>query len=266
VIRNLRPAVRLSIFAWRAAFSLGEYFYLRLRLGRRLSYAERAAWLHRCCSKTLTQIGVQLQSRGPLPSTGLVISNHLTYMDILLLSSLAPCCFLSKAEVRRWPVFGWIAYLGGTIFLNRKSHAALVGANNELRTLIAEGALVVVFPEGTTSDGSAVLPFHASLFQAAVESDVPLTPTYITYHLNEGSLAEDVCFWRDMTLVPHLWNLLSKPSLEAFVSFGATERGFHNRKQAAERMYACVTALAADQRLPLRETPDKHATAAHATL
>jgi 1-acyl-sn-glycerol-3-phosphate acyltransferase len=198
-----------------------------------------------------------------------VISNHLTYMDILLLSCLAPCCFLSKAEVRRWPVFGWVAALGGTIFLNRRSRAALVGANNELRARVAQGALVAVFPEGTTSDGSAVLPFHASLFEVAVESDVPLTPAYITYSLRDGSLAEDVCFWRDMTLMPHLWNLLSKPTLQAFVSFGATEHGFSNRKEAAERMHQRVTALAADQKAPFRaiaEDHPEHATTAHASL
>jgi 1-acyl-sn-glycerol-3-phosphate acyltransferase len=265
VINFLRPAVRLAKVAWRAAFSLTEYVYLRLKLGRKLSYTERAAWLHRCCSKALPQIGVELHWRGTPPTAGLLISNHLTYMDILLLSCLAPCCFLSKTEVRRWPVFGLVAQVGGTIFLDRKNHAALVRANDELRDLVAQGTLVALFPEGTTSDGSAVLPFHASLFQVAVESDVPLTPAYITYHLREGSLAEDVCFWRDMTLMPHLWNLLSKPTLEAFVSFGATERGFRNRKEAAEHMYARVTALAGDQKRAFEisdpaahETSDQH--------
>jgi 1-acyl-sn-glycerol-3-phosphate acyltransferase len=255
-------------------FSLTEYAYLRVKLGRKLSYRERAAWLHRCCSQSLRQIGVQLQSQGTPPTTGVVISNHLTYMDILLLSSLAPCCFLSKAEVRRWPFLGWIAQTGGTIFLNRRNPAALLRANDELRTRVAEGVLVALFPEGTTSDGSAVLPFHASLFQVAVESDVPLTAAYITYHLHEGSLAEDVCYWRDMTLMPHLWNLLAKPALQAFVTFGATERGFHDRKEAAERMYARVTALAAHQRTELSNRvtdkrsaePEQHETAAHVTL
>jgi len=105
-----------------------------------------------------------------------------------------------------------------------------------------------LFPEGTTSDGSSVLPFHASLFQTAVESDIPLTPGYITYRISEGSLAQDVCFWGDMTLVPHLWNLFSKSVLHAFVIFGATERGFENRKQAAERMHSRVMALADEQK------------------
>ncbi len=234
--------------AWRAAFSLIEYVYLRLKLRRSLSYAERAAWLHRCCRKVLPRVGVELKSSGTAPSGGLLISNHLSYMDILLLSSITPCCFLSKAEVRRWPVFGWIAQLAGTIFLDRKNPAALLRANDQLRALLAQGVLVVLFPEGTTSDGSSVLPFHASLFQTAVESDIPLTPAYITYRISEGSLAEDVCFWGDMTLVPHLWNLFSKSVLHAFVIFGATERGFENRKEAAERMRSRVTALADEQK------------------
>jgi len=265
VTNFIRPSIRFAHVAWRAAFSLIEYFYLRLKLRRSLSYPERAAWLHRCCRKVLPRVGVELKSSGTAPSGGLLISNHLSYMDILLLSSMTPCCFLSKAEVRRWPVFGWIAQLAGTIFLDRKNPAALLRANDQLRALLAQGVLVVLFPEGTTSDGSSVLPFHASLFQTAVESDIPLTPAYITYRISEGSLAEDVCFWGDMTLVPHLWNLFSKSVLHAFVIFGATERGFENRKEAAERMHSRVTALADEQKTTPEtsghapeKAPDKH--------
>ena len=138
-----------------------------------------------------------------------------------------------------------MAQTSGTIFLDRKSAPALVRANEELSALLAQGVLVVVFPEGTTSDGSSVLPFHASLLEVAVKSDVPLTPAYITYSVSDGSLAEDVCFWRDMTLLPHLWNLLAKRTLQAYVSFAPAERGFHSRKEASERMRAQVIALAA---------------------
>jgi len=244
VTNFLRRTIRFAHVAWRAAYSLTEYGYLRLKLGRSLSYSERAAWLHRCCRKVLPHLGVQVEWHGRPPTSGLLISNHLTYMDILLLSSMTPCCFLSKIEVRRWPVFGLIAHIGGTIFLDRKNPAALVRANQELGRLLAQGILVVLFPEGTTSDGSSVLPFHASLFHAAVESQIPLTPAYITYSISEGSLAEDVCFWRDMTLLPHLWNLFSKRRLQGFVSFGVAERGFRSRKEAAERMRSRVMVLA----------------------
>ena len=256
----LRRTIRFAHVAWRAAYSLTEYGYLRLKLGRSLSYSERAAWLHRCCRKVLPHLGVQVEWHGRPPTSGLLIANHLTYMDILLLSSMTPCCFLSKAEVRRWLVFGWIAQLAGTIFLDRKNPAALLRANDQLRALLAQGVLVVLFPEGTTSDGSSVLPFHASLFQTTVESDIPLTPAYITYRISEGSLDQDVCFWGDMTLVPHLWNLFSRSALHAFVIFGATERGFENRKEAAERMHSRVMALADDQKTASEtsgHTPEK---------
>jgi len=168
-------------------------------------------------------------------------------MDILAFSSITPCCFLSKVEVRRWPVFGLVAQTAGSIFLDRKNPQALLRATEELRHMLAQGILMVVFPEGTTSDGSSVLPFHASLFQAAVNSEVASTPAYITYSVSDGSLAEDVCFWRDMTLVPHLLNLLSKRTLQAYVSFAPAEKGFQSRKEAAERMYSQVITLAAAQ-------------------
>jgi len=221
--------------------------------GRKLSYSERALWLQRCCRKVLPRLGFQVSWHGTPPTSGLLISNHLSYMDILAFSSITPCCFISKVEVRSWPLFGLIAQTGGTIFLDRKSAPALMSANEELNTLLEQGVLVVVFPEGTTSDGSSVLPFHASLLQAAVKSDVPLTPAYITYSVSDGSLAEDVCFWRDMTLLPHLWNLLSKPTLQAYVSFAPAERGFQSRKEASERMRAQVIALAAAHKT-LRQT------------
>ncbi|HTD23303.1 MAG TPA: lysophospholipid acyltransferase family protein [Terriglobales bacterium] len=243
----LRSAIRLAHVAWRATSSLTEYAYLRLKLRRSLSYSERALWLQRCCRKILPHLGFKVAWHGTPPTSGLLVSNHLSYMDILAFSSITPCCFLSKVEVRRWPVFGLVAQTAGTIFLDRRNPAALLRANEELGEMLAQGTLVIVFPEGTTSDGSSVLPFHASLFQAAVNSEVAFTPAYITYSVSDGSLAEDVCFWRDMTLVPHLLNLLSKRTLQAFVSFAPAEKGFQSRKEAAERMYSQVIALAAAQ-------------------
>jgi 1-acyl-sn-glycerol-3-phosphate acyltransferase len=243
----LRATIRLLHVAWRAASSLTEYAYLRLKLGRSLSYSERALWLQRCCRKILPHLGFSVAWQGIPPTSGLLVSNHLSYMDILAFSSITPCCFLSKVEVRRWPVFGLVARTAGTIFLDRKNPAALLRANEELGQMLAQGTLVIVFPEGTTSDGGSVLPFHASLFQAALKSDVLLTPAHITYSVSDGTLAEDVCFWRDMTLVPHLLNLLSKRTLQAYVGFAPAEKGFQGRKEASERMYSQVTALASAQ-------------------
>jgi 1-acyl-sn-glycerol-3-phosphate acyltransferase len=213
-------------------------------LKRELSYSERALWLQRCCRKVLQHLGVQITSQGTAPLNGLLICNHLSYMDIVVLSSFTPCCFLSKAEVRRWPFFGLVARVAGTVFLNRGSSSALVRANDELCKRLDQGVPVALFPEGTSSDGSSVLPFHASLFEAALKSEALLTPAYVTYAVEGGSLSEDVCFWHDMTLVPHLVKLFSKPALHAYVTFGDPESGFRDRKQAAERMRSQVVALA----------------------
>jgi len=230
--------------ASRILSSLAEYVCLRAMLKRELSYSERALWLQRCCRKVLQHLGVRVTSQGAAPLNGLLICNHLSYMDILVLSSFTPCCFLSKAEVRRWPLLGLVARVAGTVFLHRGSSSALVRANDELCNRLAQEVPVALFPEGTTSDGSSVLPFHASLFEAALKSEAPLTPAYITYFVERGSLAEDVCFWGDMTLVPHLFKLFSKPALHAYVTFGDIACGFRNRKEAAERMRLQVVALA----------------------
>lgn len=237
-------AVRLGHVAWQLGSSLVESASLRARLGRGLSFAERASWLQRSCRNVLSHLGVQVISQGAPPSAGLLVSNHLSYLDILVLSSLTPCCFLSKAEVRSWPLFGLLAKVGGTVFVDRGSPSALVRANDELCERLAAGVPVALFPEGTSSNGASVLPFHASLFEAALKSEVPLTPAYITYKVQGGSLSEDVCFWRDMTLIPHLVNLFSKSALSAYVSFGSAQRGFRDRKEAAHVIRSEVVALA----------------------
>jgi 1-acyl-sn-glycerol-3-phosphate acyltransferase len=105
----------------------------------------------------------------------LLVANHLSYLDIVLLSSLTPCVFVAKNEVKDWPVFGWFARLAGTVFVDRNDRRDAARANELIRSALREGALVVLFPEGTSSNGSTVLPFKSSLLQAAIGERVPFT-------------------------------------------------------------------------------------------
>lgn len=128
----------------------------------------RARWLQNVCRRALRVFHLELRVTGAVPSTGLLVCNHLSYLDILVLGATTPCIFVSKCEVRRWPVFGWFASLAGTLFLRREKKSAVARMTHEMRRAMNNGVLLVLFPEGTTSDGRDVLPFKSSLLEPTI--------------------------------------------------------------------------------------------------
>lgn len=116
----------------------------------------------------------------------LLVANHVSWVDILVINAALPAAFVSKEEVRRWPVIGWLAAKNDTVFLRRGSrgHARII--NGEIAELLAQGKLVAVFPEGTTSDGQTVLHFHAALIQPALAAGRPVLPIAISYWETDG--------------------------------------------------------------------------------
>lgn len=203
----------------------------------------RARWLQNVCRRALRIFHLDLRMTGTIPSSGLLVCNHLSYLDIIVLGATAPCVFISKCEVRRWPVFGWFASLAGTLFLRRDKRSDVARMTQDMRRLLDTGTLVVLFPEGTTSDGREVLPFKSSLLEPVMQQSHGLSAGFIEYSLNEGSVADEVCYWRDMTLAPHLLNLLGKRSLEARLSFTELRQTSPDRKQLARQLHSEVVRL-----------------------
>jgi 1-acyl-sn-glycerol-3-phosphate acyltransferase len=171
-----------------------------------------------------------------MPSSGLLVSNHLSYLDIVVLSSIQPCVFVAKRDVASWPLFGWLAHAAGTIFVDREQRFSRGKAVDVISDAIAGGSVVVIFPEGTSSDGSMVLPFKSALLESAVQLHCPVAGASIEYVLDGGSVADEVCYWRDMTLVPHLLNLLFKREIRANYSFSSAEIRTGNRKEIAREL------------------------------
>jgi 1-acyl-sn-glycerol-3-phosphate acyltransferase len=201
---------------------------------------------------------VGLQVSGPIPTRGLLVCNHLSYLDILVLGSLAPVAFVSKDEVRNWPLFGWFARLAGTVFVHRDKRGDVARSSAEIRRALDDGALVALFPEGTSSDGRTVLPFKSALLEPATRQGESIYAACIHYGLADGSVADEVCYWRDMTFGPHLLNLCSKTKIQAFVGYGESAPSGLERKQLAAELHRRVTALAEQhRRSPLSgsETP-----------
>jgi 1-acyl-sn-glycerol-3-phosphate acyltransferase len=167
----------------------------------------------------------------------------LSYVDILVLSALTPSIFVAKSEVKHWPVFGWFARLGGTLFTDRARRAQVGPLAKALRTSLDQGALVVLFPEGTSSDGQNVLPFKSALLEPATNYSYPLSASLIEYQLEDGDVSEEVCYWKDMTFVPHLINLLSKRRIEASVRFSELRQRREGRKELARQLHSEVLKL-----------------------
>jgi lyso-ornithine lipid O-acyltransferase len=196
----------------------------------------REAWLHGWCRFACRVLRIRIRTHGSMPSSGLLVSNHLSYLDIVVLSSIRPCVFVAKRDVGRWPLFGWLAHAAGTIFVDRERRFSSPKVVNGIRDAIAGGSVVVLFPEGTSSDGSTVLAFKSALLESAVQLRSPIAAASIEYALDDGSVAEEVCYWRDMTLVPHLLNLFCKREIGANYSFSPAKVRLGNRKEIAHEL------------------------------
>jgi 1-acyl-sn-glycerol-3-phosphate acyltransferase len=236
------PAATL-LAAWRAfavvffsACALAEITAAILFVGRERRLAARTEWLHRWCRFACRVLGIRVTSHGAMPRSGLLVCNHLSYLDIIVLSSIRPCIFVAKRDVAGWPLFGWLAHAAGTIFVDRQRPLTTAFAVNRIHAAIATGLPVVLFPEGTSSDGSTVLPFKSSLLESAVQLRCPVAACTVGYALDYGSVADEVCYWRDMTLVPHLLNLFFKREICSKCSFSYPKIRVGNRKEIARAL------------------------------
>ena len=256
----LRVVTRVAWLAWELILIAVLYIF-RVAFRRDQPFIEaRAHWLHQGCRHVLRVFNAEVRSTGKVPKTGLLVSNHLGYLDILALSSLTPSVFVAKRDVRHWPVFGWFARLGGTLFADRERRLQVGELTKELRSALDSGALVILFPEGTSSDGQTVLPFKSSLLEPATGCCHALTASLIAYRLEDGDVGEEVCYWKDMTFVPHLINLLSKKRVEVSVQFSELRKGSTNRKELARQLHAEVLKL---KQLHYRSALDNDQLACH---
>jgi len=228
---------------WTVLQALADYRRRSRNAGAQFNTTDRAEWLHVWCGILLRRLNVPVQVVGSQPPSGLIVANHLSYLDILAISTAAPAIFVSKSEVRHWPVFGLLTTIAGTVYVDRTRKVGTKNANDGIRQALQQGLRVVIFPEGTSSDGREVLPFYPSLFEPAVECGVPITAAHISYELNDGDVGRDIAYWGDMTFFPHLLKLLSKRGLVAKVKFSDQQKQFGDRKVAALAMREEVVKL-----------------------
>lgn len=235
----------LGIVPWSAAsFALWLVVALPAALVGRLG-TSRARVQHLWSRGLCALLGVRLEVCGAPPRGGaLLVSNHLSYLDVVVLGALFPCTFVSKAEVARWPVIGFLARAMGTVFLQREEKRALRGVNEILAARLARGEALVLFPEGTSTSGAEVLAFRPALLEPAVALGRPVHFAALQYATPPGErpASEAVCWWGDMTFGSHLLGLLALSGVEASVVFGAEPLRATDRKELALRLRHAVVA------------------------
>lgn len=194
----------------------------------------------------LLSIDVVVEGTPPTPPFFLV-ANHLSYLDIVVLLSELDTVFVAKREVRAWPVFGLGARAIGCIFVDRESRRDTVRVTDAMRRRLAEGAGILLFAEGTSSDGTTVLPLRSSLLELPAADALPVHTAALSYHTDPGDppAAESLCWWGDMTFLPHLALVCRLGPSVARVAFGRTAVSGADRKRLAAELH---TALLADFR------------------
>ncbi len=235
--RGVRRAVSLALAL---AVCIFKYWIMRVR--GPLTLEGRALWLHSACSGVLGALGIATEVRGAPPVGGLVVANHLSYLDIIILSAAMPCFFVAKMEINRWPYFGKAARTGGTIFIDRSSRLSAAAAAGQIAERLALRVPVLLFPEGTSSDGARVLPFHSSLFEPAAAAAAPVTAAAVRYALHDGAEERDLCWFDDTLFLPHIWKTLCTGGFSAQVMFGEPQN-YPSRRAAAQATHAVVTAM-----------------------
>jgi len=241
IVRRLWRAGALAVAL---AISLLRYWTECLKGS--VTLEEQAAWLQQASKRVLRSVGLSYVAYGEPPARGLVVSNHLSYLDIAILSAVMPCFFIAKFEVGRWPIFGTAAKAGGTIFLNRESMASANEAARMITTRLAQPVPVVLFPEATSSDGTQVQRFHSRLIHPATASGAPITPVALRYFAGRGAQSamteRDLCWYGDATFLKHLWSVLGTDGLSATLRFGES-RTYPDGRTAAEQTHDEISAM-----------------------
>jgi 1-acyl-sn-glycerol-3-phosphate acyltransferase len=230
----IRSLLRTTIFVALLVATCVDGHFRKLFLGLRPGPAG-AVWVHAWCRRIVRTLGIPVTVEGPLPvvsGRGLaVVCNHLSYLDILIFSAVTPFVMVAKSEIRGWPLLGWITAQAGTVYVQRadvkggqtQTHAQV---NAAMREAFQSGLPVLFFPEGTTTDGSEVLPFRRGLYHSVLAGDVPITVAALSYALDEpkpgATVGNDVCFWGDMYFAPHLFRCLGLYGVSAAIRFDNT--------------------------------------------
>jgi 1-acyl-sn-glycerol-3-phosphate acyltransferase len=242
-VKSLRALCRLARAALHA---LGGWWTITV-LFPRWSEPRRQATVEAWSRHMLHILGIPLQVQGQPPAHGpvLLVANHISWLDILVMHAARHCRFVSKSDVKQWPLIGTLASGGGTLYIEREKRRDAMRVVHHMAQSLQAGEIVAVFPEGTTGDGVKLLPFHGNLIQAAISADAPVQPVGLRYvDAASGSDSDGPLYLGDDTLLSSLWRTLAGKPFVAQVRFGQVERAegrdrrawAHDLREAVERL------------------------------
>lgn len=236
--------------AWRLLRALGHVlrglWVIRTEFGR-LTPDACALLVREWSRQMLAILGVQLVLRGTPPERGplLLVANHISWLDILVMNAAHPARFVSKADVKHWPVLGALITGAGTLYIERESRRDAMRVVHQMADALKANDTVAVFPEGTTGDGRELLPFHANLIQSALSAHAPVMPVALDFVDGaSGQRSDAPLFIGDTTLLQSIWSTLRAVGLQAVVHFGAAQAADgRDRRAWAQDLRNAITDL-----------------------
>lgn len=206
-----------------------------------------------------------LSTGQPAHGGRLIVANHISWLDIWVLNARQRVFFVSKDDVRNWPLIGWLAHHAGTFFIDRSKRHDTARINAEVTQALQQGAQVALFPEGTTTDGSQLRPFHTSLLQPAIAAGAPVQPVAISYRHKHGGRNQAPAYHDDTTLMQSLREVLKCPEIIVQVHclppIDSSGKSRRELAREAERAIASALNLPVPHKAP--ETPPDLPAAPH---
>ncbi|MFL6213932.1 MAG: lysophospholipid acyltransferase family protein [Blastocatellia bacterium] len=203
----------------------------------------RSRMLRRWAKATAALLNLKITTIGvPPPSPFFLVANHLSYLDVVALATQVDCRFIAKRDVSSWPLIGLLCRSVGTIFIDRENRRDLVRVNAATERALSEGVGVVLFAEGTSSEGATVLPFKPGLLELAARAEMDVAHAALSYRVpsDETPAHLSVCWWGDMTFITHLAGLMKLSAIDATLVFGREPVRAADRKQLARELRAAV--------------------------
>jgi 1-acyl-sn-glycerol-3-phosphate acyltransferase len=245
LVAHLRALARATVIAIQTVLAMIAVLLLAARAS--LFYVRsdgRPAVMRLWARSVAWAMGLRIVASGPLPDAPcLIVANHLSYIDIIVLGSLVPAVFVAKTEVARWPLLGPASRAAGTLFTDRQNRWRLPTLLAGINRILDTGGVVVLFPEGTSSDGQRVLPFRSAVLEPASAGGYRVFFAALAYRTPATAppAREAVCWWGDMTLIDHLWRMLALRRITARVVFGRDAGDHADRRATALRLHTAVS-------------------------
>ena len=201
-----------------------------------------AFWAKRWSRGAAWLTGIRIKIHGNIPEDKgfLVVANHLGYLDIPALGSILPLRFAPKAEIRKWPFFGWLTALGAPIWIDRKNPRMSAQYATAFKETLEHGISMLVFPEGTSTDGKhGLLPFKSTAFAAALECKSPILPVLLFYRGRDGGDGTDSAWHENTSFARHVWQVLGSAGtdIDIYILPEAQTSGFSDRKVLAVKIH-----------------------------